>query len=72
MQTLQKQIDSTRDLLSEKNQRVTKVSTEVNLMEEDIRVLNESTRQITQLADNLTAKAEIIRRGDTKVYSTII
>uniref|UniRef100_A0A1I8B0Z9 Laminin subunit beta-1 n=1 Tax=Meloidogyne hapla TaxID=6305 RepID=A0A1I8B0Z9_MELHA len=58
MQTLQTQIDSTRDLLSAKNQRVTKISTEVNLAEQDIRVLNESTRQISQLADNLKDRSE--------------
>jgi len=45
----------------------TRVSTEVNLAEEEVKRLNESTRQISQLADNLTNRAEIIRRGDTKV-----
>ncbi|KAF7637603.1 hypothetical protein Mgra_00002860 [Meloidogyne graminicola] len=72
MQNLQKQIDSTRELLTDKTHRVTKVSTVVNLIEEDIRQLNASTKQITQLADNLNTKAEIIRRGDTKGASEIL
>lgn len=45
----------------------TRISTEVNLAEEEVKRLNESTRQISQLADNLTNRAEVIRRGDTKV-----
>lgn len=72
MDTLQTRIDSARAMLSEKNQRVTHVSTGVNLAEEEVKNLNESTRQITQLADNLSKKADLIRRGDTKGAAELV
>ncbi|KAI3416331.1 hypothetical protein GPALN_005866 [Globodera pallida] len=72
MHQLQSQIDATREMLQEKNQRVTRVSTNVNLAEEGVKTLNESAQQIVQLANNLTARADQIRQGDIKGAAEIV
>lgn len=67
MDNLQDKIDSAKEKLQERNQRVTRIQTNVDLAHEDIRSLNATTKLLIELAEALNQNATQIRRSDVKV-----
>lgn len=72
MDQLQVQIDGTKAQLTDKNQRVIRLSTDVDLAEESIRDLNKTAKKLTNQAENISQKANQIRRSDIQVKTAII
>lgn len=68
MDNLQIQIDNAKEKLQERNQRVTRIQTNVDLAHEDIRSLNGTAKLLTELAEALNQNATQIRRSDVKVF----
>ncbi|KAI6236382.1 Laminin subunit beta-1 [Aphelenchoides besseyi] len=66
IEQLQTDTDSVRNRLAQKNDRVTAVSSAVELAEKQVNSLREKEKELTRLAEELRSNATLIRRSDTK------